>query len=255
MISRITLIEPKNDHLNIFSRFVLPRLGSTLLATILRNRGYAAEALFMSRKEILARGLEADLVGISTITATATTAYALADHFREKGIPVVFGGPHVTFVPEEALEHGDYCIMGEGETGLPLLIETLNTGGSLSEVPGLAWKDNGVVRKNPVAPPIEDLDGLPFPDLRLLDTGRMKKIGVQGIGLPTIPVQTSRGCPFDCTFCSVTGMFGRGYRHRSTSNIIAELRNYNPKRIKPCYCGLTDLRIVGFANPQSVNKN
>jgi radical SAM superfamily enzyme YgiQ (UPF0313 family) len=134
MISRITLIEPKNDHLHIFSKFVLPRLGSILLATILRDRGYAAEALFMSRKEILARGVEADLVGLSTITATAVSAYALADHFREKWIPVVFGGPHVTFVPEEALEHGDYCIMGEGETGLPLLIQALNTGGSLSEV-------------------------------------------------------------------------------------------------------------------------
>src|SRR5208337_4401736 len=135
MIRRITLIEPKNDHLHIFSKFVLPRLGTILLATILRDRGYTAESLFMSRKEILARTVNADLVGISTITATATSAYALADHFRQQGIPVVFGGPHVTFVPEEALEHGEYCIMGEGETGLPLLIETLNTGGPLTDVP------------------------------------------------------------------------------------------------------------------------
>jgi len=229
MIKRITLIEPTNDHLHIFSKFVLPRLGSILLATIMRDRGYSAEALFMSRKEILARGVQADLVGISTITATATSAYALADHFQEKGIPVVFGGPHVTFLPEEALEHGDYCITGEGETGLPLLVEALNTGGSLSGVPGLVWKENGVIRRNPAAPRIEDLDSLPFPDLGLLDMGRMRKIGVQGIGFPTVPIQTSRGCPFDCTFCSVTGMFGRGYRHRSTSNIIAELSHYDPK--------------------------
>jgi radical SAM superfamily enzyme YgiQ (UPF0313 family) len=229
MIRRITLIEPKNDHLHIFSKFVLPRLGTILLATILRDRGYAAESLFMSRKEILARPVNADLVGISTITATATSAYALADHFRERGIPVVFGGPHVTFVPEEALEHGDYCIAGEGETGLPLLVEALNTGGSLAAVPGLVWKENGIIRRNPVAAPIEDLDSLPFPDLGLLDMGRMKKIGVQGIGLQTIPIQTSRGCPFDCTFCSVTGMFGRGYRHRSTASVIAELSKYDPK--------------------------
>ena len=228
MIRRITLIEPKNDHLHIFSKFVLPRLGSILLATIMRDRGYAAEALFMSRREILARGVEADLVGISTITATATSAYALADYFREKGTPVVFGGPHATFLPEEALEHGDYCITGEGETGLPLLVEALNTGGPLSDVPGLVWKENGVIRRNPPAPPIEDLDSLPFPDLSLLDMGRMKRIGVQGIGKPTIPLQTSRGCPFDCTFCSVTGMFGRGYRHRSTASIIAELGKYDP---------------------------
>jgi radical SAM superfamily enzyme YgiQ (UPF0313 family) len=229
MIRRITLIEPTNDHLHIFSKFVLPRLGSILLATIMRDRGYAAEALFLPQKEVVARGLETDLVGISTITATATSAFALGDYFRNRGIPVVFGGPHVSFVPEEALEHGDYCITGEGETGFPLLVEALNRNGSLQDVPGLVWKENGVVRRNPPAPPIEDLDSLPFPDLGLLDMGRNRKIGVQGIGLPTVPVQTSRGCPFDCTFCSVTGMFGRHYRHRSTGNIIAELSKYDSK--------------------------
>ena len=71
----------------------------------------------MSRREILSRTVDADLVGISTITATATSAYALADHFHQQGIPVVFGGPHVTFVPEEALEHGDYCIIGRRRDG------------------------------------------------------------------------------------------------------------------------------------------
>jgi len=229
MIRRITLIEPKNDHLHIFSKFVLPRLGSILLATIMRDRGFAAEVLFMSQKEVLARRLETDLVGISTITATATSAYALADHFRKRGIPVVFGGPHVSFVPEEALDHGDFCITGEGETGFPLLVEALNGNASLADVPGLVWKENGIVRRNPAAPPIEDLDTLPFPDLGLLDMGGSRKIGVQGPGLPTVPIQTSRGCPFDCTFCSVTGMFGRHYRHRSTASIVAELSKYDSK--------------------------
>jgi radical SAM superfamily enzyme YgiQ (UPF0313 family) len=230
MIRRITLIEPTNDHLHIFSKFVLPRLGSILLATIMRDRGYAAEALFMSRKEVVARSLDTDLVGISTITATATSAYSLGDYFRGRGIPVVFGGPHVSFVPEEALEHGDFCIAGEGETGFPLLVEALNRKGSLADVPGLVWKENGVVRRNPAAPAIEDLDSLPFPDLGLLDMGSNGKIGVQGIGLPTVPVQTSRGCPFDCTFCSVTGMFGRHYRHRSTASVVAELSKYDSKK-------------------------
>jgi radical SAM superfamily enzyme YgiQ (UPF0313 family) len=230
MIRRITLIEPKNDHLHIFSKFVLPRLGSILLATIMRDRGYDAKALFMSQKEVAARGLQTDLVGISTITATATAAYSLGDYFRGRGIPVVFGGPHVSFVPDEALEHGDFCITGEGETGFPLLVEALNGNGSLADVPGLVWKDNGVIRKNPAAPAIEDLDSLPFPDLGLLDMGGRGKIGVQGFGLPTVPIQTSRGCPFDCTFCSVTGMFGRHYRHRSTANIIAELSKYDSKK-------------------------
>ena len=230
MIRRIALIEPKNDRLHIFSMFLLPRLGPILLATIMRDRGYDARSLFLSNPEVLARNIDTDLVGISTITATATAAYALGDHFRSRGIPVVFGGPHVSFLPEEALEHGDFCIVGEGETGLPLLVEALNRNTSLAEVPGLVWKESGVLRRSPPVAPIEDLDSLPFPDLDLLDIGRSRQIGLQGGELPTVPVQTSRGCPFDCTFCSVTGMFGRRYRHRSTPSILAELARYDPKR-------------------------
>lgn len=227
MIRRITFIEPENENLHIFSKFVLPRLGTILLATIMRDRGYAARTYFLPAKEAVARGLDADLVGISTITATAPAAYALGDHFRARGIPVVFGGPHVSFLPDEALEHGDYCITGEGEEGFPRLVEALNGNGSLSDVPGLVWKEKGRVRRNPAAVPIEDLDQLPFPDLSLLDMGRNRRIGAQGLAKPTVPVQTSRGCPFDCTFCSVTGMFGRRYRHRSTESILSELGRYD----------------------------
>ncbi len=229
MIRTITLIEPKNDHLHIFSRFELPRLGGILLATIMRDRGYNARALYMSRREIAAYTIDTDLVGISTITATAVAAYAIADDFRGKGVPVVFGGPHVSFLPEEALQHADYCVTGEGETCFPLLVAALNGEGSLDDVPGLVWRENGTIRRNASAAPIEDLDTLPFPDFSLLTMGRGVTMGGAGNGRATLPVQTSRGCPFDCTFCSVTGMFGRHYRHRSTASIIAELSRYNPK--------------------------
>ncbi|HVP19282.1 MAG TPA: radical SAM protein [Spirochaetia bacterium] len=229
MIRRITMIEPKNDHLHIYSQYELPRLGGVLLATIMKQKGYQAEALFMGSRELLARQTETDLVGISTITSTARSAYELGDSFRAKGIPVVYGGPHATFLPEEALQHGDYVIAGEGETGLPLLADALSGGGALAAVPGLVWKEGGVTRRNPLAPPIEDLDSLPFPDFSLLDMGSRTKMGIQGPGRSTIPMQTSRGCPFDCTFCSVTGMFGRRYRHRSTESVIAELSQYDPR--------------------------
>ena len=114
MISKITMIEPKNDHLHIYSQYELPRLGGVLLATIMRDRGYQAEALFMDSREVRARQTRTDLVGISTITPTSHSAYDLGDHFRAQGTPVVYGGPHASFLPEEALEHGDYVIVGEG---------------------------------------------------------------------------------------------------------------------------------------------
>jgi radical SAM superfamily enzyme YgiQ (UPF0313 family) len=229
MIQKITLIEPKNDHLNIFSQYQLPRLGGVLLATVMKKHGYQAEALYMESSELRARQTEADLVGISTITPTATNSYELGDMFRAQGKLVVFGGPHASFLPEEALDHGDYVIVGEGEIGFPMLVDALNHNKSLSDVPGLVWKESGAIRRNTKAPSIEDLDSLPFPDLSLLNMGNLTKLGVQGSGKSTIPMQTSRGCPFDCTFCSVTGMFGRRYRHRSTDNVIAELSQYDPE--------------------------
>ncbi len=235
MIERVSLIEPKNSHLHIFSRFELPRLGGVLLATVLRQRGCEADALFASAEDALRAPLSKDLVGISTITATAPSAYRIADELRLRGTPVVLGGPHASFLPEEALQHADFCVTGEGESALPLLVDALNGKGSLDRVPGLAWKDHGEVRLNPRAAPVEDLDSLPFPDFSLLrvDGGRPFLRPGRGRvrpGRPTIPIQTSRGCPFDCTFCSVTGMFGRRYRHRSTQSVLAELSRYDAHR-------------------------
>ncbi|HET6486456.1 MAG TPA: radical SAM protein [Spirochaetia bacterium] len=230
MIRHVTLIEPKNNHLHIFSRFELPRLGGVLLATILRDQGYEADALFASPEDALRAPLSADLVGISTITATAPGAYRIADELRRRGTPVVLGGPHASFLPAEALEHADFCVTGEGETALPRLVEALNGKASLESVPGLAWKDHGEIRTNPRAAPVEDLDSLPFADFSLLRVNSGKPFLRPGHGHPTIPIQTSRGCPFDCTFCSVTGMFGRRYRHRSAANVLSELSRYDPRR-------------------------
>jgi radical SAM superfamily enzyme YgiQ (UPF0313 family) len=229
MVQKISFIEPKNDHLHIFSRYELPRLGGILLATLMKEKGFQTEAIFMKTRDVLRLAIQPDLVAISTITPTAQSAYAIGDAMRTKGIPVVYGGPHVTFFPEEALEHGDYCIVGEGEVAMPSLVEALNGGRPFSEVPGLVWRENGVIRRTPTAPPLENLDLLPFPDFSLLRMGFRKKMGSINFGHSIIPMQTSRGCPFDCSFCSVTEMFGRHYRHRSTESIIEELSRYDPK--------------------------
>jgi len=228
------MIEPKNNHLHIFSKFELPRLGSVLLTTILRDKGMNATAYFLKAEEAIARGIQADLVGISTITPTATSSYRIADHYRAQGIPVVMGGPHATCLPEEALQHADFVIRGEGETALPRLVQALNGNAKLGDVPGLAWMSKGITHQNPVALPVEDLDSLPFPDFSLLDSGKGKGV-TGGLVRATLPIQTSRGCPYDCTFCSVTQMFGRQYRRRSTRSVIEELSHYDPALRTPFF--------------------
>lgn len=227
---KIVFIEPKNSHLHIYSKFNLPRIGSTLLATILRDHGHHTHVYFMNKKEILSCNLSADLIAISTITSTATVAYDLADYFRAKDIPVIMGGPHVSALPEEAMHHADYCICGEAEFSLPAFVEEFaSETPDYSHIDGLWWRDfHGHLHSNPQSELIQDLDALPYPDYSLLEV-KLTNFGDKH-DHPVVPIQTSRGCPFNCSFCSVTTMFGRKFRFRSVDHIIGEIEQYDPKK-------------------------
>ncbi|MCX6577000.1 MAG: radical SAM protein [Candidatus Aminicenantes bacterium] len=225
-MKKIVFIEPKAPNLHIFSHFPLPRLGTILLGTLMKNRGWDVEIFIEEMRKIDYEIIkDADLVGISTITPTAPRAYAIADRIREMGIPVIMGGPHVTYLAEEALGHADFVIRGEGERALMELIDARENGGDYSEVSNLSYRKNREIIHNPKQPPADNLDSLPYPDFSLLKRDQPTKGGRS-----TIPVLTSRGCPFDCSFCSVTGMFGKKYRFRSAENVLAELRQYNSRK-------------------------
>jgi radical SAM superfamily enzyme YgiQ (UPF0313 family) len=225
-MKKIIFIEPKASNLHIFSQYPLPRLGTLILGTIMKRRGWDVDVYVEELRKIdYDRLRTADLVGISTITATAPRAYAIADKAREMGVPVIFGGPHVTFMAEEALDHADFVIRGEGETALIEFVDAWEGDKDYSAISGLSYRHDGQCRHNPVRPFRDKLDTIPFPDFSLLRSDRKRHHSVR-----TIPVLTSRGCPFDCSFCSVTGMFGKAYRFRSTENILAELRRYDDRR-------------------------
>ena len=135
---KIILIEPKAPNLHIYSRFKLPRLGLLIIGAMMQERNWQVEWIFeeihhLDFTEI--RG--ADMVGISTITSTAPRAYLIADRVRELGIPVLMGGPHVTFLADEALQHADYVIRGEAELALMDFMEAWETDRDFSRVPGL----------------------------------------------------------------------------------------------------------------------
>jgi len=216
------LIEPKSPNYHIYSRFKLPRLGLAMLGTILKELGhkvklYLEEVADISINNILK--LKPKLVGLSTTTSTAPRAYEIGRKIAEAGIPVAYGGPHVTFLPDEAFEKGSasYVIRGEGEESFPKLVNALENGGSLEDILGLSFRrEDGSIQHNAQASLIRDLDSLPSIDYSLIHGIEKMKI---------FPVLTSRGCPYDCTFCSVTKMFGRGYRYRSTDKIITELKS------------------------------
>ncbi len=132
------------------------------------------------------------------------------------------GGPHSTFLPEESLEYADYVVRGEGEETIVELIEHLESGTSLKDIRGLSYREGDTFIHNPERPLIKDLDVAPIPDLSVVHNWKRKN---------TIPIATSRGCPFGCRFCSVIQMFGRQYRFKSVDRIIKEIKAVASKKV------------------------
>jgi radical SAM superfamily enzyme YgiQ (UPF0313 family) len=216
-LKNIYFFEAKSPGIHIFSRVRIPRLGTVLLATILRNSGYNTRVFIEDISSPDFSQLEdADIVCISSITSTAPRAYQIAKRFSSKGIPVVMGGPHPTFMIEESLSYADYVVRGEGEETIVELIECLKKGLPLNTINGLSYKteENGIVH-NPDRKLVDDLDAAPIPDFSLVYN--WKKVNY-------IPIATSRGCPFACNFCSVIQIFGRKYRFKSIDRVIEEIK-------------------------------
>ncbi len=196
-------------------------MGLPILGKILKNLGYEVRIYCEDIASLnWTDVLSADLVGISTLTPTATRAYEIAEKIVRNRIPMVMGGPHVTFLPEEALLQGaDFVVRGEGEKTIVELVQWMENSSKkpIEKIFGLSYRIGNKIFHNPPRQFLssEELDLLPLPDPSL----------IEGFGIKhTIPVLTSRGCPFDCRFCTVTKMFGHRYRFRSVENVIEELR-------------------------------
>jgi radical SAM superfamily enzyme YgiQ (UPF0313 family) len=224
-LRKIVLIETGASGVHVYTRTPIPRLGSVLLGTLLHARGhevrvYIEDIAPLDWSEIMS----ADLVGISTVTTTAPRSYELADRIRSAGIPVVIGGIHATFEPEEAAAHADYVLRGEAEQSLPELVRALEDGGDVDRVAGLTRVRDGEVFHAPAAIPVAHLDDLPIPDFRLVQGFRRH---------PFVSVMTGRGCPFECTFCSVPAFHGHGVRFVSVERVLDEIAAHTARtRIK-----------------------
>lgn len=225
-MENIILIEPQSKEDHVYKHVRMPRLGLPILGTQLQEAGYNVK-IFMGTGDSLPwpQILQADLVGISTTTATCREAYQIAGMLRSNNIPVIIGGMHATFMPEEALQYADYIIRGEAEYSLLPLVRAIEAGETPEDIPGVSfWNENCQVHNDLTNTPV-DMDTLPTPDLSLL---------ANSSSMFSTPVMTSRGCPYNCTFCCVTEVFGRRYRHRSTESILEELTRYRGKNIFFC---------------------
>ncbi len=223
-IKKIVLLEPKEEGVNVFSFCKIPRLGVPILATLLRDRGYAVKVYIEKMAPINWREVySADLVGISIVTNTAFPSYRMAQKIRARGIPVVLGGPHPTFEPEEALQYGDYVLRGEGEESLIKLIENLNRRGDLRQVDGLCFWDKARPVYNKAATFCPNINITP--DFSLIHGAKKFYNRRFHFDVSSLEVLTTRGCPFGCKFCSVIQMSGRKMRERKVEQVVDEIEH------------------------------
>ena len=190
----------------------------------------------MSESELASyvRTNEIELVGIGAMTRMAARAYRAADAIRAAGAKVVFGGPHVTEVPDEPLgrsgepRHADAVALGEADQTWPRIVEDAARG-QLQEI--YAPVDaSGTEIKPDLAEypriPWDTLDLEQFNLLRPIPSAVrfvLRKLGWSWKTLHVVPIESGRGCPYGCDFCTVTGFFGDSIRFRSNESVVEEL--------------------------------
>lgn len=211
-MQKITFIEPKTPGYNVFSRsMALPLMGPFYLATMAKQAGYdvqvynenIAPAYSEKLDAVKQDVLDSDYLVITSLTSTAKRGYKIAKAFKRDNPrgKVLIGGIHATFMPNEAMGYADTVALGEGEE---IFFDALKT------------KEKVIQGR-----PLKNMDDLPTPDFSLIKKFKPK----------LAPIMTSRGCPYDCNFCSVTQMFGRNYRFRSTDRVIEDLHNIKQKSV------------------------
>jgi len=204
-----------------------PPLGLAYIASVLLNNGYDVSAIdfnVIGFNSLLFQGkLEGErprILGISAHTETYLSGLKIAQIAKQvnPGITVVMGGTHPTVMYQEAAREKDIDVVvrGEGEyTMLELANCLIRNKGSLAEVKGIAYREDGVVKITPERPFIEDPDELPFPAIELFP--------ILLYNFPGRVLLSRGGCPYNCRFCAVNSIWKGGRRSRSPENVVAEI--------------------------------
>ncbi len=229
----VLLIHPLFSHINDTTKRTLPVGLCYLAASIKKNlpevtvRIYDAHIMRASPREIarVITGRRWDVIGISYWSVQAESAFAIS-RFVKKNTQsfLVHGGVHATLLPEEALRFADCVVLHEGEeTFLELLRSKIGGKTKLRDIRGIAFKHQGALTRTPARPYLTDLDALPFPDYSLLPLERYDS-PMHVTGGRRLPLIGSRGCPYNCTFCTSPIFWERKLRMRSPENIVAEIQ-------------------------------
>jgi len=207
----IHLINPKTDSLTTrplyLNRALYSPLAGLLAVAGAIPRDRYEVVLTDENIESIDYDLETDLVGISAMTCYVNRGYEIADAFRARGVPVVMGGVHPSFMPQEALKHCDAVVIGEVELVLDKLLDDLERG----EMRGTYKSDR-----------LHPMKNLPMPRYDLIKKNRY---------VNRTFVQTSRGCHQGCTFCAEPLMNGLKFRYRPVEEVLREVESCGSRMI------------------------
>lgn len=207
----IHLINPKTDSLTTrpmyMGRALYSPLAGLLAVAALIPRDRWEVILTDENIEDIDFDIACDMVGISAMTSYVNRGYEIADRFREKGVPVIMGGVHPSFMSQEALQHADAVCIGEAELVMPKILEDLETG-----------RPKGVYR----APQLCPMEGMRMPRYDLIKANRY---------VNRTFIQTSRGCHQACTFCAEPLMNGLKFRYRPIPEVIHEMETCGQKHV------------------------
>lgn len=197
-LPKVKLVCPSRNHSYHRKRGFWPPLNLMTLAA-LAPKGYEVSILD-EHVHSIDFNEKVDLVGITAMTSQATRAYEIAREYRRRGVKTVLGGMHASALPEEALQFADSIVVGEAEYSWPQLLDDFAAG---------RMKDRYS------SPTLHDLIDLVLPRRDLLQPRHYFTFNV---------MQTSRGCPYQCSFCSVSTFSGKKFRYRPTEEVVEEVK-------------------------------
>jgi anaerobic magnesium-protoporphyrin IX monomethyl ester cyclase len=227
---RVLFVNPHYTH-DPLTLLLHPPLAYGYMANELKARGYEVvhadlpfEGNTPKRVVEYLDGYKPDLVGVTCVAQSYYHALEIARVVKSwnETTPVVFGGPHVSFIPSECLERHpcvDYVLLFDADHSLADLVEVLAAGRApdgLRKVPGLAYREGVAVRITAPEPPANDLDQYGKPDRSIFDMERYRRYDYETV------VMTARGCPSRCTFCSTTAA-GRAARWHTPQHVVDEI--------------------------------
>lgn len=241
---KVLLVNPAANTRRTLGRFhrlmePMPCIGLAYIAAVLEKNNVEVQVIDDFAENMGVEGImerikafKPDVVGISCLTPSAFASYRLSEAIRkyDRNIRIIYGNLHAEIFAKSILQQdmADIIIRGEGEYSFLEIVRAIEKGTSLSKIKGISFKENGSIVENESRPLIDNLDELPYPAWHLFPWRKYGALPFADIKRPIVGMLASRGCPYNCKFCS-KGYLKNTYRMREPKKVVDEIEFMNGK--------------------------